>query len=93
MRWCPQRGLSRAISRINVRTVGAVRGRPGAGRGWAQCRQTRLACQRSRVRGETIRPSWRSWLLGSSRASAASTARSAQDSRGFLTCRWSTASW
>jgi hypothetical protein len=36
------------------------------------------------VRGDTIRRGWRSWLPGSSRASAASTARSAHDSLGAL---------
>ena len=46
-----------------------------------------------RIRGETISRSWRSWLPGSIRASAASTARSAHDSRGVLTCRWRTATW
>lgn len=31
--------------------------RPGARRGWVQCRRTRSACQRSWVRGEAIRRS------------------------------------
>ena len=44
-------------------------GRPRAQRRWVQRRRMRSACQRSRVRGETIRRSWRSWLPGSSRAS------------------------
>jgi hypothetical protein len=49
----PQAGLSRAISRISARTDGAVLGLPGLRRGHAQCRRTRSACQRRRVRGET----------------------------------------
>ncbi len=40
-----------------------------------------------------IRRTWRRWLPGSNRASAARTARSAHDSLGFLTWRWSTATW
>jgi hypothetical protein len=39
-------------------------------------------CQRSTVRGETIRRSSRRWPRGSSRASADITARSAHDSVG-----------
>ncbi len=45
----------------------------------------------SRVRGETSSCNWRSWPRGSSRASAARTARSAQDSLGVFTWRRSTA--
>src|SRR5450756_2238015 len=93
MRRYPQPGLSRAISSTSARTAAALPGRPGERRGWVQCRRARSACQRSRVRGELIRRSWRSWLPGSCRASAASTARSAHDSLGFLTCRWRTATW
>ena len=48
-----------------------VRGRPGVRRGCAQRRLTRSACQRSRVRGDTIRRSWLRRCLGSDRASAA----------------------
>jgi hypothetical protein len=39
----------------------AVRGRPGARCGYTQRRLTRSACHRSRVRGETVRCSWRRW--------------------------------
>ena len=48
----------------------AVRGRPGR-RGYIQRLLTRLACQRSTVRGETIKRSWPRWPLGSNRASVA----------------------
>ena len=48
-------------------------------------------CQRSKARGEMIRRIWPSWPLGSTRASAARTARSAQDSLGVFTWRCSTA--
>jgi hypothetical protein len=51
------------------------------------------ACQRSSVRGETIRSSWLRCLLGISRASADRIARSAQEGLGVLTWRWSTAIW
>ncbi len=67
-----------------------VRGRPGLRRGYAHRRLTRSARQRSGVRGEMIQCSWRTWRLGSSRASALKIARSAQDSLGVLTWRWST---
>ena len=66
----------------------AVRGRPGVRRGYAQRRLTGYACQRSRVRGETIRRSWLRRCLGSSLASAARIARSARDSLGALALRW-----
>jgi hypothetical protein len=85
MRRYPQPGLSRAICSTSARTDGAVRGRPGFRREYAQRRRTRQACQRSRVHGERIRRSGDSWLRGSRRDSAARTARSAQDSRGALT--------
>ena len=42
---------------------------------------------------ETVSRSWRSCLRGTSRASAARTARSAHHSRGVLTWRRSTATW
>jgi hypothetical protein len=87
MRRYPQPGFSLAISRTSARTADAVLGRPGAQRGWVQCHRTRRACQRTWVRGETINRRFRRWLPGSSRASAASTARSAHDSLGVLTWR------
>ena len=58
----PQPGLSRAISSTSARIACAVRGRPGARCGKVQRLRTRLACQRSKVRGEMIRRDWRSWL-------------------------------
>jgi hypothetical protein len=89
----PQPGLSRAISSASARMACAERGRPGTRRRYAQRFWTRSACQRSTVRGETIRRSCRRRPLGSSRASADKTARSAQDSFGDLTWRWRTATW
>ena len=71
----------------------AVRGLPGVRRGYVQRRRTRSACQRSKVCGEMTRRSWRRCPLGSSRASAARIARSAQDSFGVPAWRWSTATW
>jgi hypothetical protein len=82
MRRYPQPGLSRAISSTSARTAWAVRGRPGLRRGYAHRLLTRSACQRSKVRGETIRRTWRRLPVGSRRASADKTARSAQDSLG-----------
>jgi hypothetical protein len=87
MRRYPQPGFSLAISPTSARTAGPVLGRPGAQREEVQCHRTRWACQRSRVRGETIYRRFRRWLPGSGRASAASTARSAHDSLGVLTWR------
>jgi hypothetical protein len=89
----PAGGLSRAISSTSTRIALTVRGRPRARRGKVHRRRTRPACQRSRVRGETIRRSWQRRLRGSKRASAASNARSAQDSLGAFTWRCSTATW
>jgi len=54
-------------------------------------RRARWACPRSRARGAMIRRSWRSWPPGTSRASAARTARSAHDSPGAVTWRRGTA--
>jgi hypothetical protein len=87
MRRYPQPGFSLAISSTSARTADAALGRPGAQRGWVQRHRTRWACQRSRVRGETINRRFRRRLPASSRAGAASTARSAHDSLGVLTWR------
>ncbi len=57
------------------------------------CGRTRSACPRSTVRGEMIRRSWLRCRWGSSRASTDRIARSAQDSLGALTWRWSTTIW
>ena len=56
-RRCPHVGLSRAISSTSRRIAGPVRGRPGVRRRYVQCRFTSSACQRSSVRGVTIRAS------------------------------------
>ena len=91
MRRYPQPGLSRAISSTSARTAAAVRGRPGFWRGRVQRLRTRLACRRSTVRGETIRPSRPSSPRGSSRASAARTARQpmrTSQPRGGLVRSW-----
>ncbi len=82
-------GFSRDIRRIRRRSSGSVEGRPGRRWGLVQWRLTRSRCQRSNVSGATTR--WRRRCLGSSRVSAASTARSGQAGHGRATCRGSTA--
>ena len=82
-------GLSRAISTASARMARAVRGRPGTRREYVQRFLTKSACQpQVPSAGETIRRSCRRRPLGSSRASADKTARSAHDSFGDLTWRW-----
>jgi hypothetical protein len=75
------------------RIAGPVRGRPGVRCGYVQRRLTSSACQRSSVRGVTIRDSWRRRAVQSRRVRAARIARSVQDSRGDLTWRCRTAIW
>ena len=75
----------------SARTSGEVLGRPRRC-GYVRRPRTRSRCQRSSVSGRTNDP--RRLRRGSSRASPASTARSAQSSRGRVTGRRSTAtSW
>jgi hypothetical protein len=85
----PQWGFSAAILSTSSRTLGRVGGRSGFRRLWVQWRLTRSECQRSSVPGVTNRRRRR--FLGSSRASAAITARSAHEGCGRATCRRSTA--
>jgi hypothetical protein len=91
MRRYPQVGFSRASRSTNPRSSAAARGRPRRC-GYVQRRRTRSRCQRSRVVGWTIKPCQAG--RGRSRAKPASTARSAQSTRGRATWRRSTAtSW
>ena len=75
MRRCPHRGFCRASCRTSSRISSEIAGRPAVF-GQVHLLLTRRRCQASRVPGVTIRCSRR--RLGSSRASAATTARSAQ---------------
>jgi hypothetical protein len=73
---------------INAASSSGTGGRPG-GLGWRHFAATSRRCQRSNVRGATIRRA-RS-PVGMILASAASTARSVQDTRGLGLVRRSTA--
>jgi len=88
IRTTPQRGLSRASWTISSASALGSGGRPGA-LGWVHVFVTMRRCQRSSVAGLTIRRA-RS-ALGRIRASAASTARSAQSILGLGLPRRSTA--
>jgi hypothetical protein len=85
-----QVGFSAAKRSTNWRSAGTV-DRPPVRRyrGWVQCWVTRSRCHRNTVAGVTIRCNRPAW--DSHRISAANTARLAQDSRGLLTWRRSTA--
>jgi hypothetical protein len=82
-------GILGAIRSTSCWTLGPVGGRPPR-RGALQRRRTRSRCQRSTVSGATN--SRGQWPRGTSRLSAACSARSAQHGRGRATCRRSTAS-
>jgi hypothetical protein len=88
MRRCPHRGFSRANRTTKPRSSSGMGGRP-TGLGYVQRLVTSRRCQVNKVPGVTIR--WSRSRLGNSRASAASSARSAQSSLGRTTCRRSTA--
>jgi hypothetical protein len=91
IRTTPQRGLSLASLTISSASSLASGGRPGA-LGWVHFLVTMRRCQRSSVPGVTIRCA--SSALGRIRASAASSARSAQSILGLGLPRRSTAtSW
>ena len=84
----PQRRFSRASRTIDVTRSSGIGGRPG-GLGWLRFAAAMRRCQPSSVPGVTIRHV-RS-AFGRTRASAASTARSVQDTCGLGLARRSTA--
>ena len=87
-RTTPQQRFSRASRKISATSSSVIGGRPG-GLGWRHFATAMRRCQRSSVPGVTIRRA-RS-AFGSTRASAASTARSLQDRCGLAVVRRSTA--
>ena len=84
MRRYPQSGFSLARRRITLRSGGDVGGRLGRWLLVVHRRVTKSACQPKSVPGVTNR--CRRRVLGSSRASALSRARSTQVGRGRVTC-------
>jgi hypothetical protein len=82
MRRCPHRGFCLASRRTTARISSVTGGRP-VGFGYVHFSLTGRRCHASSVAGVAIRCSRR--CLGSSRASAAITARSAQSGFGRAT--------
>ena len=90
MRWSPQRGFCVASRTIGCCTSGFSGGRPVWRCGSVQLPAIRRRCQRSNVPGVTKKHDQRD--LGSTRLTAAGSARSAGSSLGRGVCRRRTAS-
>jgi hypothetical protein len=90
IRLYPQCGFSRARRRINSRRERSSGGRPAFRWAYVQRRATSWRCQRSSVSGLTAR--FVQAVRGTTRLSAANSARSARVRLGRPACRRSTAS-